>query len=448
MGRDPASLNEKQIAVLQWIKDGCPPGIYDQGYEHRAVARALERRDLITISGRGPTWAAKLTTKGFSQQQTAGQKPAPPGIYEADQLIERVLAADGRLILDLDREGIAKHQRLVTMSLQSCVRPRGEKLEMRSTGLWGAGPMEIRLTEHVDDFVDPVPVPVPEHVGKYHPAVKAFIEDRDWQYVTRDHVSRAARILQALVNEAPKRGVDVVAPGRIKAMSPYEARKASHSQLTLRTHAGSYSVTVKELAGRGGQQLTPGRWNERKTRPSWVENRGWEFISSGRLDLIVDGPGTSYDGDHYRDFKTIKVEDRLPEVFRSLEIYRLRAEWKERERQREAEERRNRWEAAMSEARRRYDHHVRWKHFEQAEQEWQRLARQREFLSLARAAAQGVDSSLREALDTQLDLVADTLSMTDPLQNPELLIPPTPEPRPEDLKPYLHGWSPHGPDGR
>lgn len=448
MGRDPSALNEKQLAVLQWVTNGCPRGVYDQGYEHRVIARALERRGLVTISGRGSTWAAMPTANGLEQQKEAERKPAPPEPSEADQLIERVLAANGRLLLDLDGKGIDKHRRLVDMSLRSSVRPRGEKLEMRATGRWGAGPMEIRLTEHFDDLVDPVPVPVPKHVGKYHPAVKAFIEDRDWQYVTRDHVSRAARILQALADESPKRGVDVVAPARSKTMSPYEARKARHSHLILRTSAGAYSVTAKELAGRGGQQLTPRMWNERRARPAWVENRGWEFVPSGRLDLIVDGPCAPYGGDHYRDAKTIRVEDRLPEVFRSLEIYRLRAEWRERGRLREAEEHKARWEAAMSAARHRHDQHVRWQHFEHAEQEWQRLARQREFLSLARAAARCVDSSVRGALDAQLDLVEAALSGADPLQNPELLVPRVPEPSPEDLKPYLHGWSPYGPDGR
>ena len=69
MGRNPSTLNEKQATVLRWIADGCPPGIYEQGYEHRrVVARALERRGLITITGRGPTWAAKVTKRGFDVQ--------------------------------------------------------------------------------------------------------------------------------------------------------------------------------------------------------------------------------------------------------------------------------------------------------------------------------------------------------------------------------------------
>ena len=76
--------------------------------------------------------------------------PSLPQPSEADQLIERVLAADGRLVLELGREGIEKYERLVSMSLRSPVRPYGKKLEMRSTGRWGAGTKEIRLTEHFD----------------------------------------------------------------------------------------------------------------------------------------------------------------------------------------------------------------------------------------------------------------------------------------------------------
>ncbi len=43
MGKNPAQLNQKQVDVLQWIRDGCPDGIYTDGYEHRIVARALQR---------------------------------------------------------------------------------------------------------------------------------------------------------------------------------------------------------------------------------------------------------------------------------------------------------------------------------------------------------------------------------------------------------------------
>jgi hypothetical protein len=73
------------------------------------------------------------------------------------------------------------HERLVRMSLGSPHRPRGKRLVMRGTGRWSDGPAEIVLVEHFDDRVDPVPVPVPADV-----------------------VPRAARVLRAIPDEAPR----------------------------------------------------------------------------------------------------------------------------------------------------------------------------------------------------------------------------------------------------
>lgn len=55
MGKNPAQLSQKQVDVLRWISDGCPSGVYTEGYEHRIVAKALERRGFVAISGHGPT---------------------------------------------------------------------------------------------------------------------------------------------------------------------------------------------------------------------------------------------------------------------------------------------------------------------------------------------------------------------------------------------------------
>ncbi|HEY8686326.1 MAG TPA: hypothetical protein VIO57_12030, partial [Chloroflexota bacterium] len=49
------------------------------------------------------------------------------------------------------------------------------------------------FTEHFDDYVEARSVPVPERIAKYHPAVKAFLADKEWQYVTSEHVPRAGR---------------------------------------------------------------------------------------------------------------------------------------------------------------------------------------------------------------------------------------------------------------
>lgn len=57
------TLNEKQLAVLRWVADGCPAGA-QEGTSYRITAAALRRRDLVRTSGRGSSWRAKITPAG------------------------------------------------------------------------------------------------------------------------------------------------------------------------------------------------------------------------------------------------------------------------------------------------------------------------------------------------------------------------------------------------
>jgi hypothetical protein len=257
------------------------------------------------------------------------------------------------------------------------------------------------LVEHFDDYVDPAAVPVPVRVEKYHPAVKAFLDDKEWQYVTKAHLARAARILQAIATEAPKRGIAVL---RAKQARPgtdhYRARELRKAHLLLNAPRGLYRVQVREIPAPGGKKVAPRRWNEQKNQPSWIQNRGWEFISTGKLELVVDWPGSRYNGDHYRDAKSTTVEDKLPEMFRSVEIYRLRAEWQKQERQWKEAEKRRRREETTEQAKLRYAQHVGWENFEKRSRDWHGIRRHREFLAAARAAIQTIDASQHPELTT------------------------------------------------
>jgi hypothetical protein len=344
MTTSASPLNEKQVLVLKWIRNGCPGNVFTSGYEHRIIARALERRGLVDITGRGPTWHATVTPTGRKWQANEPKKspasplptdnPGPreplttaPAKTEADLLIAKVQEAEGRLLLPQDRDVEKSHERLVRRSLHSPDRPKGKKLEIIATGKWGLGPKAVVFTEHVDDYVVARPVPVPERVTRYHPAVKAFLADKDWQYVTQEHLARAARILQAIASEAERRGIDALRPwDASKDVKEYERQSVLKSHLALRTPAGIYAIQIKEIAAPGARKVQPRRWNERKTKPAWLENRGWDFTSTGKLELVVNGPGTPYSGDHCRDAKTITLESKLPQVFRSFEIHKLQAD--------------------------------------------------------------------------------------------------------------------------
>ncbi|WP_155981497.1 hypothetical protein [Nocardia sp. BMG111209] len=408
---------------------------------------ALERRGLVTVRGKSRTWTAAITDAGrkWHSAQPAGLLPDES---DADHLIARVQAAGGRLVLEKDHDIVASHERLVAMSLKSPARPRGKKLTIVSTGQWGSGPKAVVFTEHFDDLIDPRPVPIPEHIAKYHPAVKAYVAEKDWHFVSEDHVLRAARILQAIATEAGVRGIDATTAAAAGQDADVRGRRfLSNPHLVLQTSAGPYRLQIKEISASGAPRVDPGAWRERKRLPAWIRHRDWEFIGTGKLELVVEGRGSSRNGDHYRDAKTITVEDKLPEVFRAFEIHKLRADWQEQQRQREETQRQHRWEAAMEVARERYFEQARWEHFKGCSGEWQAVNRHRRFLAAARISAEEYDGGDRDIIVQRLDDAERHLDRLDPILQLSRIASSIPDPKAEDLKPFLQGWSPHGPNG-
>jgi hypothetical protein len=367
-----------------------------------------------------------------------------------DGLIARVLAAEGRLPIGGDVKAKVAHEELVRLSHHAASRPRGWRLEVKNAGSWSQPAYEVVLVRHFEDLVEEFPVPVPERVARYHPAVRAYLDDRDRLAVSREHVARAGRILQAIADEAPRRGVAVVSPrsaGLPPVVDAYGRRESAASCLTLRAPAGTYSVRIQEVSGPSKTPVPQRPWGQRSARAAWLDGRQFEFVSTGILELVVEGPGMGYSGGYrIRDSATMTLDERLPRVFRRIELYRLEAEHQAQERERAAAERRRRWEAAMAAARARYDEQARWEAFEAASRSWDAVARHRGFLKAAREAAASLDGQRRDALAAHHDYAQQRLDQADPLREPEKLLPRVREPKPDDLKPFLDGWSPHGPD--
>ncbi|UGT54002.1 hypothetical protein [Nocardia asteroides] len=446
MSKDPVELNQRQIDVLRWVRKGCPDGVFTD-FQHRVVARALERRGLVVISGKGASWTVTMTEAGQQWNLPASVGDSAADDADADQLIAQVVAADGQLTLELAHEAKERYRRLVDRTLRSSARPKGKKLELKPIGRYGSNEYAIVLIEHFDDLVEPRPVPVPEHVAKYHPAVRAFLDDKDWQHVSSEHVPRAARILQAIATEAAQRGIRPQTPAEADRDNVGQTQRRVKGRLVLGTSHGAYGVDIKEMALAGTAKVSPVPFHKRGSVPAWIATRSREFVSTGKLELTVHGPGGSYKGDHYRDAKSIKVEDKLPQLFRSLEIYALRAAWHQREFERAEAERRVQWERAMSAATERYAENVRWEHFTKRSSEWRLVNQHREFLAAARKHAEMYEGELRDDIMRQLDEAEERVDRMDPVRNLSRIVPHVPDPRPEDLKPFLSGWSPHGPRG-
>lgn len=169
--------------------------------------------------------------------------------------------------------------------------------------------------------------------------------------------------------------------------------------------------------------------------------------STGQLELVVSGRYATYQGDRYRDTAKVSLEAKLERLFHKLEVYRRQAAAAAEQHGVCAEDRQRRWEAAMADARERYDGQARWEHFERISHQQREVAEHRAFLSDARAAAARYQGEAREAVIAQLDMAERVLGEMDPLRHPELLAPVVGEPQASDLKPFLDGWSPLGPGG-
>ncbi len=100
----------------------------------------------------------------------------------------------------------------------------------------------------------------------------------------------------------------------------------------------------------------------------------------------------------------------------------------------------------MAAARRRYERQARLDDFQRRAREWRRSLEQRDFLPAVRDAMRASEGTWVADLGAHLDAVESWLDATDLLKHPELVLPVLPDPKPDDLKPFLDGWSPRGPD--
>ena len=449
MGRKADALSEKQVATLEWIRDGCAAVDGETEVSRKISAASLHGRGLATVKGSGATWKASITPAG-----RAWLEAHPTTVAEAvggpDGLIARVIAAQGHLAIGGEAGAKAAHEDLVRLSHHAASRPRGWRLEVKNAGSWSEPAYEVVLVRHFEDLVEERPVPVPERVTRYHPSVKGYLDNRNRQMVSREHVARAGRVLQAIADEAPSRGLEVVSPrsaGLPPAVDADGRREPGRSGLTLRAPAGTYDIRIQEVSAPSKTPVRRRAWGQRSTRAAWLDSRQFEFVSTGILELIVEGPGMGYSGGYrIRDSATMTLDERLPRIFRRIELHRLEAEHEAQERERAAAERRRQWEAAMAAAKSRYDEQARWEAFEGSSEAWHAIARHREFLGAAREAAGAVDGARRDELLARLDFAERRLDEADPLGNPDLLLPNVRAPKADDLKPYLDGWSPHGPD--
>lgn len=467
-------LSTRQIAILAWIKGGCPEGVYEaEDTSHRISARALANKGLVKVSGRGPSWTAVPTSRGSvwpaatqddeivrarekkvaaieaqaaakratsvggavkpdNDRRRRAKPPRDPNRAErrqllVDQLTQKLIDTGEPVVLEHEEWDYGEERWIESAAIRSPNRPYGKVLSAINTGGWTSQQHTFKFVKYLPDFIDRVEVAVPERVSRYRPQVREFLEDKDGQWVSPSLVPRAARILNAIVTELERRG--------------YEGLTYDQGAIAFSTPFGAYSFQIREQ-GKWGEYLM---YDDRKRMeargvPAWRYSKGRVFSGSNRLTLYLGKKDWTHSRSSFADAKIKRVESRLPDAFFEFELWLLQnIERAEAEKLREQEWLRKE-EEAKGKAVIEYEATYKKAHFLALMQASVEIAKRRTFLSEALGVLEHLSEQDKEAALRYLREIEANLDASDPLLKPEMFLPKVPQPSASDLEPFLRKY--------
>jgi hypothetical protein len=325
--------------------------------------------------------------------------------------------------------------------INSDLVPEGQRV--KHTGR-NRGDMVITLVSVSDDprpKAPSEPVPIPTDFRRAHPAVKlarSVKRDRGGWIDTRrtadavhlcvqaDRLHRALLLVQALIDEASRRGHG------ISIGSNYDCPGG----LRIVVSGHDYEVTIKEPKRRIDHVPTPEEADRYRRYSSWPPPR-WDYEPSGRLEIRL-GHDT-YGSPLAADRERWQLEDRLTMVVSKLEAKAATDEVKRLESERKKAEQRREWDQVRLRAIKRFEeqHRVNW--LEDQLGRWRRAVEIESYVREMRT-----ERALNRDEANWLDWVEEWTRDLHP-RTGALAPPPAPDPKPHDLQPYMEGWSADSP---
>jgi hypothetical protein len=304
----------------------------------------------------------------------------------------------------------------------------GDRLQIDLVDAFGGHASELR------------PVHVPQRVGKHHPLVRQFRDHSTQHEVSRAALPRVLRILHALVQEAENRGYKVALVERSDARCGRDAWTGpKNGHLLISVNGDSEAIRVHEegLPSRTSWEQKHWQWGTRSRPPLTA----YEAEATGRVALtIVSGWARAGRPASWADRQAWRLDDKLPELLREVEVRAAEAEERRQEAARREQQRLREWEVAMEAARARFAEHSKAQDLTSQVERWRRVAEIRAYCDAIEKRYPGGESAGWVAWARRY---ADGL---DPLREPPTA-PAVPEDvRPDQLQPFLNGWSPYGPE--
>lgn len=345
-----AKLSEKQLAVLQWVADGRPKGVYEDGFDHRITARALERRGLLSVRGHGPSWRATITEDGryylahddfppsdeplsVPKVRSRAAADLPPAPVPIADLIGEVVAAAGVLRIETP----SAIQRISYRRAVEAARAAGEVAAHQRLKLTGTkhGPLVIELVQVADPAEPTDQIPVPAEPDSTRPEIRELLRTPSLLAVSDQMRPRTLALVQGMADECIRRGWHFIVDG-----------------------TPSFLISVGEDEYRG--VLT----EEREKRDVFAEDDiaarkyDWQRVSPTRQEVFVGRlrleVGLSHEHRWWADRRRWTLASKLPDVFAFIDEMSSAARAKRDRLAAAHREHLAEWEVAVPRARERY----------------------------------------------------------------------------------------------
>ncbi|MFJ1648336.1 hypothetical protein [Streptomyces sp. NPDC088258] len=356
-----------------------------------------------------------------------------------EQLLQELAEAGGRIVKSGSGPGLEKWPPRVAAARRSGRVPETKELY----GGWCQGGYEIKLVD-VPAWRLAVlePIPVPARLARPHTVVRTMQNEQQQMGLTKPVQGHALRLIQALITAAEAEGHSSSA-GQTGSAPPSHRRRRANPHFTITAQGQTVGFLVLQEQDRTEHIATEKELAEAK-KNSWIRIPRFDYTPSERLRFVLSG-GQPHRASEWADTPNRPLEDQLAEIAQEVT---LRGEAAERRRLDEVEaarQKRIRWEAAMKEARVQYAEACRFRHFEAQEAAWRHATGLAEYVSAARTRVDAMPpGQTRTEAETWIDWAAARVEHLNPLNTPPRL-PDIPEPRADDLRPFLGHWSPYGP---
>ncbi|MBB6569460.1 hypothetical protein HPO96_10655 [Kribbella sandramycini] len=448
-------LTDAQLDLLNRIADGDDLSS-PEGVAYRTSARALQRRHLVDVTRKGGVWRARITAAGrdYLEQGPPPKQPPParakravgtgsgPDVEQARRFIERLRAEGDTLRLpNPTADERAGYRRLLHLCKQEGLVPDG--LELLHTGR-DQGDLIIRLSQgrpvDVTDW-NRIRLNIRRTITDPQALLAVVTERPQCLNVTESSMPRAIKFIGSLAKAAVAAGYSIGV--NTKPQAPKIFFQAGHWQRELILEE-EYDE-VRHVTTEEDRRALRGRF--------WRPPPAYEKVACGRLKLQI-GRARSDEKYTWTDLKGARLERRLGDIMTELreglaedERVRLEAEreWVQQQARwaRQEAEERSQWRAAMISARGLALEDVRRSKFRQAYDQWTAADQIRTFCSALERAASHPNA---EHLPQWIEWARAAADALDPATTPDQLDDIDREPQPDDLRPYLNGWSPLKPE--